>query len=112
MLNLKLLKLKKIFHRMPKIDVICMAFVLADGLFMSADCHFLTIDACSVGAVNWLIPLEKRLILYLYCIILVLCTSILLEVYRCWLQNKRLYSTTVFYCLLSGYHAAMNAWPI
>ena len=40
---------------MSKIEVICMGFVLADGLFMSADCYFLTIGACAVGTVNWLI---------------------------------------------------------
>ena len=32
-----------------------MGFVLADALFMSVDCHFLTIDASTVGTVNWLI---------------------------------------------------------
>ena len=32
-----------------------MAFVLPDGLFMSVDCHFLAIGACTVGTVSWLI---------------------------------------------------------
>ena len=42
---------------MSRID---MAFELAGGLFMSADCHLLTIDACAVRTVKWLIVLPSK----------------------------------------------------